>query len=104
MALLDTPACLGPVLEDDQLFTAALAHHFRAHLRLRDQRPADCGPIAIGDQEHPAERHGLSGFGLQALNLELGPDLDAVLLSARLDDCVHGSSENAIGLIARKAQ
>ena len=34
---------------------------------------------------------------VEQLDLELGADLDAVLLSAGLDDCVHGSS----GLVRR---
>jgi len=39
---------------------------------------------------------------LEQLDLELGADLDAVLLSAGLDDCVHGSSGFVSGDRARR--
>ena len=51
------------------------------------------GRVAVGDEEHPVQRDGLAGLDVEQLDLELGADLDAVLLPAGLDDCVHGSSE-----------
>ena len=40
-------------------------------------------------------------LGVEQLDFELGADLDAVLLSAGLDDCVHGSSGWATGRTRR---
>ena len=57
---------------------------------------ADGGFGPVGDEEHPVQRDGLAGFDVEQLNLEHGADLDAVLLPAGLDDCVHGSSERAM--------
>jgi hypothetical protein len=33
----------------------------------------------------------LAGFDIQPVDLDLGAELDAVLLAAGFDDCVHGS-------------
>ena len=55
-------------------------------------RAADGRRVAVGDEEDAVERHRLAGPGCQELDLELRADLDAVLLPAGLDDCVHGSS------------
>ena len=46
----------------------------------------------------------LPGSTSSALDLELGADLDAVLLSAGLDDCVHGSSGLVLGDRARRSR
>src|SRR3954471_13800758 len=60
---------------------------------IRDERAPDRRLFAVGDEKDPVERDRLAGLGaVEQLHLELGPDLDAVLLSACLDDCVHGSS------------
>ena len=54
-------------------------------------RPADRRLIAIGDEQHAIDRDALAGLRLEQLDFELCPDLDAVLLPAGLDDCVHGT-------------
>ena len=64
--------------------------------RTVDDGRADGGLVPVGDEEHPVQRDGLAGFDVEQLNLEHGADLDAVLLPAGLDDCVHGSSERAM--------
>jgi hypothetical protein len=56
---------------------------------------ADRRGVAVGHEEDPLEGHRVPGLGVEELDLELGPDLDPVLLSAGLDDCVHGSSWTA---------
>ena len=47
--------------------------------------------VAVGDEEDPIEGDVVAGLRLEQLDLELGADLDAVLLPAGLDDCVHGT-------------
>ena len=92
MTLLDPPTGLRPVLEDDHLLAATLADHLGTDLGIRDQRTTDRGLIAICDEQHPLELDRAAGLGIEALDLELGPDLDPILLSARFDDRVHGTS------------
>ena len=48
--------------------------------------------VAVGDEQDAIERDRLARLDVEQLDLELGADLDAVLLPAGLDDCVHGSS------------
>src|SRR4029079_11532829 len=59
--------------------------------RVGDNRATDRGGIAVGDQEDPIEGDRVAGAAVEELDLELRPDLDAILLSAGLDDCVHGT-------------
>src|SRR5437867_13171270 len=91
MALLDPPACLRPVLEADQLLAAVAAEDLRGDRGIRDQGPPDRGGIAVGDEQDTIEGNRVTRRGFETLDLELRADLDAVLLSAGLDDCVHGS-------------
>ena len=92
MSLLHAAACLGAVLEHDELLAARLAHDLGADRGAIDHRPTDRSVIAVGDEQHPIEAHGLAGLDIEQLDFEFGADLDAVLLPAGLDDCVHGSS------------
>ena len=96
MALLDPATGLGLVLEGDDLVAAGGADDLGLDGRAVDDGRADGGLGPVGDEEHPVQRDGLAGFDVEQLNLELGADLDAVLLPAGLDDCVHGSSERAM--------
>ena len=57
-----------------------------------DDRAADAGVVAVGDEQDAVEGDRLAGLDVEELDLELGADLDAILLPAGLDDCVHGSS------------
>ena len=92
MALLDPAARLRAVLEGDELVAAGLADDLGADRGVRDERPADRRVVAVGDEQDAIERDRLAGLDVEQLDLELGADLDAVLLPAGLDDCVHGSS------------
>jgi len=49
---------------------------------VRHDRGANGGLVAVGDQQHAVERDVVAGLGLEELDLELGADLDAILLSA----------------------
>ena len=69
-----------------------------------DDGGADGGLGPVGDEEHALQRDRLAGLDVEQLNLELGADLDAVLLPAGLDDCVHGSSEERRGRGAAAAR
>ena len=63
---------------------------------LLDVQIADAGPPVIlrfRGRIHPELGSGRPEEILAAIGDEVGVDLDAVLLSAGLDDCVHGSSE-----------
>ncbi|HEV8546995.1 MAG TPA: hypothetical protein VGQ64_11925 [Candidatus Limnocylindrales bacterium] len=92
MALLDAAARLRPIFERDELLAADLADDLRADRGVRDDRTADRRLVAVGDEEDAVEGDGLTRFGVEQLDFEFGADLDAVLLSAGLDDCVQGSS------------
>ncbi len=96
VALLDPAPGLGLVLESDDLVAARGADDLGLDGRTVDDGCADGGFGPVGDEEHPVQRDGLAGFDVEQLNLEHGADLDAVLLPAGLDDCVHGSSERAM--------
>jgi hypothetical protein len=97
MALLDPAAGLGAVLEVDELLAAGLAHDVGRDGGIRDDRATDGRGVAVGNEEHAIERDRIAGIDLQELDLELGADLDAILLPAGLDDCVHGSSTDVAG-------
>ena len=92
MALLDAAAGLGPVLEEMSFSPRSWRTTSALTAASVDERAADRGLVAVGDEQHAIERDGLAGLDVEQLDLELGADLDAVLLSAGLDDCVHGSS------------
>jgi len=92
VALLDPPARLGAVLERDDLVTAIPTKYLGADRRAVHQRTTDAGIGTVGDEQDSIERDRLAGFDVEELDLELGADLDSILLSAGLDDCVHGSS------------
>jgi hypothetical protein len=92
MTLLDPATGLGPVLERNQLLATDLADDLRADRGVGHQRPPDRRRVAVGDEQDAIERDRLARLDVEQLDLELGADLDAVLLPAGLDDCVHGSS------------
>src|SRR5207344_1370404 len=92
VALLDAAARLGAVLEGDELRPAGLSDDLGADRRVLDDRAADRGGVAVGDEQDAIKGDRLAGLDVEELDLELGADLDAILLPAGLDDCVHGSS------------
>src|SRR5439155_846438 len=54
-----------------------------------DGRRADLQVVAFADEQHLVERDRRADFRRQRLHAHLGARLDAVLLAARLDHCVH---------------
>jgi hypothetical protein len=92
VALLDAASSLWPVFEGDQLLALALAHDLSADSGVGNERLTDRRFVAVGDEQDSLERDRLPRLGIEEFDLELGSDLDAILLSAGLDDCVHGSS------------
>ena len=102
MALLDAAARLGAVLERDELRRRGSGVTTSA---LTDASATSGRPIvdvvAVGDEQDALERDRLAGLDVEQLDLELRADLDAVLLPAGLDDCVHGSSGSACLATAR---
>ena len=60
-----------------------------------DDGRADLGAVAVGDEQHAIEVDRLARLGVEALDRELAAELDAVLLAACFDDCVHGSPGRA---------
>ena len=89
-ALLDAGARLGLVLEDDDLVAALLAQHLRRDAGAIDERASDRRGVAVGDEQDAIERDGVAGLDVQPIDLDLSAELDAVLLAAGFDDCVHG--------------
>src|SRR5204863_6197894 len=76
-------------LEDAHLVAAAVADDRRLDERARDERRADLDAVARAHEEHLVERNIGADFGSERLDAELRPGLDAILLAAGLDDCVH---------------
>src|SRR5258708_18679320 len=76
-------------LEDFQLLAASGRHHRALHLGAGDERRADLQVVAFADEQNLVERDRRADFRGQRLDAHLGARLDAVLLAARLDHCVH---------------
>src|SRR3990172_3707507 len=55
VALLDAAACLGPVLEDDDLVAAVLAHDVRADAGALHERLAGGRPVLVGHEQDALE-------------------------------------------------
>src|SRR5438105_3177413 len=89
---LAVPADAVPTLflgaEVPELAVLAVRDHFRLHLRATHRRRADLDAVALAESQH-LERHLRAHRLLQLLYLEEIAFLDAVLLSARADHCVH---------------
>ena len=102
MTLLDPAAGLRAVLEGDELGPTRLGDDLGADRGVRDQRATDRRVVAVGDEQDAIDRDRLARLGVEQLDFELGADLDAILLSAGLDDCVHGSSGFVSGDRARR--
>ena len=52
---------------------------------------ADGGLVAVRHEQDARDIDALAGLDLQPVHLDLRAELDAVLLAAGFDDCVHGS-------------
>jgi hypothetical protein len=81
---------LAPLLlEDLDLVAARLLDEFGRHHGAGNDRGSDLDPGLVDDHEHLVELENVTGLARQPLDLENIVGLDAVLLAARLDDCVH---------------
>ncbi len=80
--LLDAGACLGLVLEDDDLLASLLAQHLRGDAGAVHDGSADGGLVAVRDEQDAIEGDGVAGLDVQAIDLDLRAELDAVLLAA----------------------
>ena len=90
MSLLDAAARLGSVLEDDDLLAAILAHDIGRHAGAVDGRATDGRLVAVGHEQDARELDRLARLRVEPIDGQLGAQLDAILLAAALDDCVHG--------------
>src|SRR6185503_9763596 len=91
MAVLDASARLGPVLEDDDLLATVGPQHLAGDLgSLNDGRPNQC-VLAVGDEQDAANLDAGARIRGKLIKLELCTKLDAVLLAAVFDYCVHGT-------------
>src|SRR6185369_12414224 len=100
MALLGAVARLGAVLEDDELLAAILAKNLAHHGGLGNDRGTDLRGLAIGNEQDAIEGDGLAGGSVEPLDSELAAQLNAILLAAGLDYCVHDSPRR-LGPVAR---
>jgi hypothetical protein len=81
---------LAPLLlEDLDLVAARLLDEFGGHDGAGDDRGADLESGVAGEHQHLVELEDVAGLAGQAFDLEHVVRLDAVLLAAGLDDCVH---------------
>ena len=79
-------------LEDLQLVAAAVAEHGGLDERARDERCAQLDVVAVADQEHLVERYRGADIDRERLDAKLAAGLDAILLAAGFDHCVHRSN------------
>src|ERR1700730_11375483 len=81
--------------EVPELAVLAVRDHLGLHLRAADERGTHLHACALADEEH-LERHLGADRLLQLLHLEEVALLDAILLAARPDHCVHPSSPSRL--------
>jgi hypothetical protein len=79
-------------LEDLHFVAAAVRHDRGLDLGARDERRADAHRVALADGQHLVEGHRGADIGCERFDAHLLSGLDAILLAAGLDDCVHGDS------------
>jgi len=75
------------------IFAAILGRDGRRDARARDEGLADLDALS-SDEENVAEGHGRAGIARDLLHAELLAFGHSVLLPARLDHSVHGSSSS----------
>src|SRR6476659_8278121 len=94
-------------LEDLHLVAAAVAEHGGLDERAGDERRAHLDALAVADEEHLVERYGRADIGGERLDAKLGARLDAILLAAGFDHCVHRSNRGRgvnLGAALQKAE
>src|SRR5258707_9578872 len=76
-------------LEDVHFLAAAVRDYRRLDGRAGDEGRADLDRVALADQQQLIEGHRRADVRRQRFDAQLGAGLNAVLLPAGLDDCVH---------------
>jgi hypothetical protein len=92
MAFLTARRAFGRYLNEMTFSPRPWRNDFSADRCAVHDGPADRRVVAVGDQQDTPDRDGLAGLSVEQLDFEFRADFHAVLLSAGLDDCVHGSS------------
>ena len=87
MTLLFTVIFLGLILEDDYLLALAMLKNFCLSLDACKNGGTDLNGITIRHHEYIEINIG-SDLAVELLDLDLGADLDLVLLTAGYYDCV----------------
>src|SRR3954469_22235005 len=90
MALVLDVVLAAAKLEDLHLVAAAVAEDGRLDQRAGHERRADLDGVAAADEQHLVEGDVRADLGAERLEAELRAGLDAVLLAAGFDHCVHG--------------
>src|SRR4029078_1713197 len=104
MALLDPPARLRAVPERGDRVATLVPADLGLDGGAGHDGTADRRLVAVGDEQDPVERDAVAGRGLEQFDFELGADLDAILLAAGLDDCVHGTLRSGVTVVVRPRQ
>ena len=89
MALLGLGVLLGAVLEDNDLLALAVLQDLSFHGSASDHGSTELGIFAVQNCQNLIEGHGGVGFSVQLFNVEDVAFLDAVLLAAGHDNCLH---------------
>src|SRR2546423_6145827 len=88
-------------LEDLHLVAAAVAEHGRSYERAGDERRADLDALARAHEEHLVERDGGADVRGQCFDAKRRAGLDAILLAAGFDHCIHRRN---LGVALQKAE
>src|SRR5689334_576971 len=78
-------------LEDLDLVAAAVPEDSGLDERAGDERCAQLDAVTVADEEHLVERDGRAHIRRERLDTKLGAGLDAILLAAGFDHCIHRS-------------
>ena len=86
-----TPAVMlaAALLEDDEMGPTVLGGDLADHGGAGHEGRADVDGAAIGDHQNVGELNLVARVALKLLDLDLLVGRNAILLAARLDDCVH---------------
>ena len=102
MALLAAGILAAALLESDELGAARLLHEFCGDLGARDDRRTNFDIRTRADEEDLAELDRGSGIACDPLDRDDVVFGNAILLSACLDDSVHGSYPSVVRALWRR--